>query len=110
MIRSPTSAVRWPTGRRSVGRSSMRRRWNAARQPFRTRPHSPPTTSERTGRTPRHSKYWRALGLWKVAIIAQGILKRVQDNRSNRAAGGVPTPVVDSMLDMALSVADDAGI
>ncbi len=66
---------------------------------------------ERTGRDPKALKYWHALGLWKVAIIAQGILKRVQDNESNRAAGGVPThTVVDTMLDMALSVADDAGI
>ena len=66
---------------------------------------------ERTGRDPKALKYWQALGLWKVAIIAQGILKRVQDNASNRAAGGVPTnTVVDTMLEAALAVADDAGI
>ncbi|WP_407649819.1 phosphotransferase family protein [Gordonia pseudamarae] len=66
---------------------------------------------ERTGRDPQALAYWHALGLWKVAIIAQGILKRVEDNASNRAAGGVPTTtVVDTLVEMAQSVAGEAGI
>ncbi|MGC4960834.1 phosphotransferase family protein [Gordonia sp. DT101] len=66
---------------------------------------------ERTGRDPQALRYWHALGLWKVAIIAEGVLRRARENPSNRAAAGVPTPAhVDNFVARAVAVADDAGL
>ncbi|GAB91489.1 phosphotransferase family protein [Gordonia rhizosphera] len=66
---------------------------------------------QRTGRDPQALKYWHALGLWKVAIIAEGVLRRARDNPANRAAAGVPTPAhVDDFVARAVAVADDAGL
>ena len=36
--------------------------------------------------------FWHVLGLWKVAIIVECVVRRVQDNPSNRAVTGAPTP------------------
>ena len=64
-----------------------------------------------TGRDPQALKFWRALGLWKVAIIAEGVVRRVQDDPANRAATGVPTAaVVDRFVDKATAMADEAGL
>lgn len=64
-----------------------------------------------TGRDPQALKYWHALGLWKVAIIAEGVLRRVRDDATNRAASGVPTDaVVDRFVAKATAVADSAGL
>lgn len=66
---------------------------------------------ERTGRDHAALQFWHALGLWKVAIIAEGVLRRAQDNPSNAAAAGVPTTaVVDSLVAKAVAVADAAGL
>jgi len=66
---------------------------------------------ERTGRDARALRYWHALGLWKVAIIAEGVLRRAQDNPKNRAGTGVPTPeVIDVLVAKAAQVADSAGL
>ncbi|MFT4125529.1 MAG: phosphotransferase family protein [Gordonia sp. (in: high G+C Gram-positive bacteria)] len=66
---------------------------------------------ERTGRDPQALRYWHALGLWKVAIIAEGVLRRAQDNPANRAAAGVPTSaIVDGLVAKASAVADQAGL
>lgn len=65
----------------------------------------------KTGRDPQALQYWHALGLWKVAIIAEGVLRRAQDNPSNRAAHGVPTPAhIDGLVARAVAVADEAGL
>ncbi|WP_454164471.1 phosphotransferase family protein [Gordonia iterans] len=65
----------------------------------------------RTGRDARALRYWHALGLWKVAIIAEGVLRRAQDNPQNRAKAGVPTAdVVDVLVTKATEVADSAGL
>nr|WP_197718375.1 phosphotransferase family protein [Gordonia insulae] len=65
----------------------------------------------RTGRDRDALAYWQTLGLWKVAIIAEGVLRRAQDNPANRAAAGVPTPAhVDNFVARAVAVADDAGL
>lgn len=64
-----------------------------------------------TGRDAQALKYWHALGLWKVAIIAEGVFRRAQDNPANRAAAGVPTPEhVDAFVARAVAVADEAGL
>ncbi|MBE7191606.1 MAG: phosphotransferase family protein [Gordonia polyisoprenivorans] len=66
---------------------------------------------DRTGRDARALQFWHALGLWKVAIIAEGVLRRARDNPANRAAAGVPTDeVIDSLVARAIAVADAAGL
>ncbi|MGW0037072.1 phosphotransferase family protein [Gordonia sp. NPDC003376] len=66
---------------------------------------------ERTGRDPRALEFWHALGLWKVAIIAEGVLRRAVDNPANRASAGVPTgEVIDVLVAKATAVADAAGL
>lgn len=65
----------------------------------------------RTGRDPKALEYWHALGLWKVAIICEGVVRRAMDNPSNRAAAGVPTvQMVDMLIEKATEVADRAGL
>ena len=55
--------------------------------------------------------YWHVLGLWKVAIIAEGIIRRVLDNPANRATGGTPiTAWVDALVAKAREVAAQAGV
>lgn len=69
------------------------------------------TYLEETGRDPDALQFWFALGLWKVAIIAEGILRRAQDEPQNRAAAGTPsTERIDSLIAKAVEVADAAGI
>ncbi|MEB3051909.1 phosphotransferase family protein [Mycolicibacter sp. MYC123] len=66
---------------------------------------------ERTGRDAASLAFWHALGLWKVAIIAEGIVRRVLNNPENRAASGTPlTGWIDALVHQARKVADDAGI
>src|SRR6185312_13932704 len=43
---------------------------------------------EQTGRDAHVLKYWHALGLWKIAIIAEGVMRRAMDTRENKAASG----------------------
>ncbi|MFW0793189.1 phosphotransferase family protein [Gordonia sp. CPCC 205515] len=66
---------------------------------------------EKTGRDAQALHYWHALGLWKIAIIIEGILRRAKDNPSNRAAHGVPTAdYADALIARAIAVADEAGL
>jgi aminoglycoside phosphotransferase (APT) family kinase protein len=66
---------------------------------------------EQTGRDPHALKYWHALGLWKIAIIAEGVMRRVMDTRQNKAASGTPTVKwIDALVDAAREVADAEGI
>jgi aminoglycoside phosphotransferase (APT) family kinase protein len=56
-------------------------------------------------------EYWHALGLWKLAIIAQGVLRRAMDEPANRAAAGTPTEGrIDSLVRKARDVASQAGL
>ncbi|WP_328346932.1 phosphotransferase family protein [Streptomyces violaceus] len=55
--------------------------------------------------------YWHALGLWKVAIIAEGVMRRAMDDPRNKAASGTPTAErIDALVTKAHDVADTAGI
>jgi aminoglycoside phosphotransferase (APT) family kinase protein len=66
---------------------------------------------EHTGRDPQALKYWHALGLWKIAIIAEGVMRRAMDTRQNKAASGTPTVKwIDELVGAAREVADAAGI
>jgi aminoglycoside phosphotransferase (APT) family kinase protein len=64
-----------------------------------------------TGRDAETLKYWYALGLWKVAVIAEGVMRRGIDEPQNRAASGTPTVQrIDALVRKAREVAEDAGI
>jgi aminoglycoside phosphotransferase (APT) family kinase protein len=64
-----------------------------------------------SGRDTRNVAYWHALGLWKLAVIGQGVLRRALDEPLNKAAAGTPTPErIEAIVDYAHEVATDAGI
>ncbi|MGO9511590.1 MAG: phosphotransferase family protein [Mycobacterium sp.] len=66
---------------------------------------------EQTGRDPAALQYWHALGLWKLAIIAEGVMRRAMDEPQNKAAAGTPdTAWIDAVVRRARAVADAAGI
>jgi aminoglycoside phosphotransferase (APT) family kinase protein len=55
--------------------------------------------------------FWHALALWKIAIIAEGILRRAQQDPRNRAASGMPVPqTVNDLVVLAHEIAARAGI
>ncbi|MGP3998729.1 phosphotransferase family protein [Streptomyces sp. 8N706] len=54
--------------------------------------------------------YWHALGLWKVAIIAEGVMRRAMEEPQNKAASGTPTVErIDALVTKAREVAEQAG-
>ncbi|OBJ56652.1 aminoglycoside phosphotransferase [Mycobacterium asiaticum] len=64
-----------------------------------------------TGRDPAALQYWHAFGLWKLAIIAEGVLRRALENPQNRASAGTPdTSWIDARVQRAREIADAAGI
>jgi aminoglycoside phosphotransferase (APT) family kinase protein len=64
-----------------------------------------------TGRDAATLKYWHALGLWKIAVIAEGVMRRAMDVPQNKAAAGTPTlRWIDALVCKACEVAEDAGI
>ncbi|MGH3576554.1 MAG: phosphotransferase family protein, partial [Mycobacterium sp.] len=64
-----------------------------------------------TGRDAATLQYWHALGLWKVAVIAEGVMRRAMDEPQNKAAAGTPiVRWVDALVGKAREVAEDAGI
>ena len=66
---------------------------------------------KQTGRDAHALKYWHALGLWKIAIIAEGVMRRAMDTRENKAASGTPTVKwIDALVYAACEIADAAGI
>lgn len=66
---------------------------------------------DRTGRDLAALPFWHALALWKLAIIAQGVLERVRAEPRNRADGSpADQSDVDAIVNRALAVADEAGI
>ncbi|MGV0810755.1 phosphotransferase family protein [Mycolicibacterium boenickei] len=66
---------------------------------------------DETGRDPAALQYWHVFGLWKLAIIAEGVMRRAMDEPENKAAAGTPTVArIDSIVDKAREIADAAGI
>ncbi|MEU9115185.1 phosphotransferase family protein [Streptomyces sp. NPDC048483] len=64
-----------------------------------------------TGRDPAALKFWHALGLWKVAVIGEGVMRRAIDEPKNKSATGAPTVErVDALVDTACRIAGEAGI
>lgn len=55
--------------------------------------------------------FWHVLGLWKIAIIGEGVLRRALDDPRNAAPGGPPsTDQIDDLLTRAAAIANDAGL
>ncbi|MCX4095614.1 phosphotransferase family protein [Nocardia sp. alder85J] len=66
---------------------------------------------DETGRDPRALNFWHTLGLWKVAIIGEGIMRRALDTPANKAAAGTPTAErIDAVVRKAGEIADAAGM
>ncbi|GAB2994153.1 acyl-CoA dehydrogenase [Mycobacterium bourgelatii] len=66
---------------------------------------------EETGRDPAALQYYHVLGLWRLAIIAEGVMRRAMDEPLNKAASGTPTTErIDALVHKGIEIADAAGI
>ena len=66
---------------------------------------------EATGRDPAALKFWHTLGLWKIAVIAEGVMRRARDEPQHAAESGTPTVErIDALVAKAREIADQAGI
>ena len=64
-----------------------------------------------TGRDSAALQYWHVLGLWKLAIIAEGVMRRAMDEPRNKASAGTPdTAWIDTRVHKAREIADNAGL
>jgi aminoglycoside phosphotransferase (APT) family kinase protein len=65
----------------------------------------------RSGRSVETIAFWYVLALWKLAIIAQGVLRRAQEEPRNRAVGAPKGQEdVDRIAAQALCCATDSGL
>lgn len=69
---------------------------------------------QKTGKTSDRERqalaYWHVLGLWKVAIIVEGVVRRVMNNPSNQAISGAPTQeMVEWIVNQAAITAREYG-
>lgn len=65
--------------------------------------------ADASGRDVSDIGYWHVLGLWKLAIIAEGVLRRTIDEPLNKAAEGTPVAEkIAGLIDRATQVADSA--
>lgn len=59
---------------------------------------------ETSGRSTEHVAFWHALGLWKIAVIGEGVMRRALDHPENAAASGTPSAAdIDTVLEVAHS-------
>ncbi|MGA4788563.1 phosphotransferase family protein [Nocardia sp. AB354] len=66
---------------------------------------------DETGRDRDALTFWHVLGLWKLAIIAEGVMRRAADTPSNKAAAGTPTVErIDAIVAHAREIAAAAGL
>jgi aminoglycoside phosphotransferase (APT) family kinase protein len=66
---------------------------------------------ERSRRDAGSLGFWHALGLWKIAVIGEGVLRRALDEPRNRAAALTPRPEqIEALVSRARAVAAAAGI
>ncbi len=55
--------------------------------------------------------FWHVLGLWKLAIIGEGVLRRAMSNPGNRAASGTPdVAALDGIIGNAQDIASRVGL
>lgn len=78
---------------------------------FPTRAEMIETYAESTGRDVSAIGFWYVLGLWKVAIICEGVMRRSLDDPRNKAeSGGPDAELVEQLLRRASLEADTAGL
>jgi aminoglycoside phosphotransferase (APT) family kinase protein len=78
---------------------------------FPTRDELSAAYMRRTGRSLEALGFWHVLALWKVAVIAEGVLRRTRDQPENASpAGSVTADGVDELVARAVAVADDVGL
>ncbi|MBJ8348105.1 phosphotransferase family protein [Antrihabitans sp. YC2-6] len=65
---------------------------------------------EQTGRDRGALGFWHTLALWKISIIAEGILRRLHNDPRNRGAMEVSTKMVDEIIARAVANADEVGL
>ena len=63
-----------------------------------------------TGRDRAALGFWHALALWKVAIIVEGVLRRLLNDPRNKAHSGPTQELVDKLIARAVATADEAGL
>lgn len=63
-----------------------------------------------TGRDASALGFWHTLALWKLSIIAEGVLRRVLDDPRNAGAVGPTSDLVDRIVARAVQTADEAGL
>ncbi len=64
-----------------------------------------------TGRDPGALGFWHVLALWKVAIIAEGVRRRAQNDPRNAAEGGPPSPeFIDHLVGQAWDFVQHYGL
>jgi aminoglycoside phosphotransferase (APT) family kinase protein len=67
--------------------------------------------AEATGRSLDHVGFWHVLGLWKLAIIADGVVRRAIDEPLNTPSGAMITAkTVDDILVRAQAIAKEVGL
>ena len=86
--------------------------FDAAAEPgFATRAELADAYLTASGRDGRDLAFWHVLGLWKIAIIIEGIRRRAMDTPSNAARSGPPpAALVDAIVDRAWHEAQAAGL
>ena len=86
--------------------------FDAAAEPgFATRAELADAYLAASGRDGRDLAFWHVLGLWKIAIIIEGIRRRAMDTPSNAARSGPPpAALVDAIVDRAWHEAQAAGL
>lgn len=76
---------------------------------FATREELVERYAEVTGRDLTHVPFWHGLGLWKLAIILEGVRRRqLDDPRNLTAMGRIPAEAVDELVACAHVVLDEA--
>lgn len=66
---------------------------------------------EETGRDPATLQYWHAFGLWKLAIIGEGVRRRALDEPQNKAPAGTPAAeLIDALVEKAWDIADSVNM
>lgn len=66
---------------------------------------------ESSGRDAGIVRYWQVLGMWKIAIIAEGVRRRAIDEPSNAAEGGPPpASLIEKLIEHAWHFAGQAAI
>ncbi|MGA9870295.1 MAG: phosphotransferase family protein [Rhodococcus sp. (in: high G+C Gram-positive bacteria)] len=78
---------------------------------FPTRDELTAEYAAQTGRDVSSVGFWQVLALWKLSIIAEGVMRRAEADARNRAGAGSPTTsLIDDIVARAVSTADEIGI